>query len=218
MRRPRVALPLAACGRDEPDLDQRQGAVRAEVRLLPHARPRRHRRAQTGPNLDTAFRAALGDGISRDTVEGIVHRQILHPRTQQRDAGRARQGPGRAATWPPTSATRPPARRGLRARWPRPAWPRRRRASRSSPRPAAPAATRSAKAGATGTIGPSLNDLRGRGHDSREGQAAEDYVRESIVDPDAFIVKGFQANVMPSFQGKLTDKQIQALVEYLLGS
>ena len=40
---------------------------------------------------------------------------------------------------------------------------------------------------------------------------------QSILDPDAVVVSGFQAGVMPSFEGKLTDKQVQALVQYLLG-
>ena len=31
------------------------------------------------------------------------------------------------------------------------------------------------------------------------------------------VAQGFHAGVMPSFEGKLTDKQIQALVQYLLG-
>ena len=34
-------------------------------------------------------------------------------------------------------------------------------------------------------------------------------------DPGAFIVKGY-SNVMPQFKGKLTDQQIQALVQYIL--
>jgi mono/diheme cytochrome c family protein len=70
------------------------------------------------------------------------------------------------------------------------------------------------KAGATGTIGPSLNDLASS--PDIKG-SPEDYVRESVLEPDAVVVKGFQAGVMPSFQGKLSDKQIQALVQYLLG-
>ena len=48
-----------------------------------------------------------------------------------------------------------------------------------------------------------------------KGKPPDDYVRESIVKPDAFIVPGFR-NAMPAFQGRLTDKQIQALVDYLL--
>ena len=42
-------------------------------------------------------------------------------------------------------------------------------------------------------------------------------MRESILDPDKVVVQGFNAGVMPSFDGKLTDKQVQALVQYLLG-
>ena len=42
-------------------------------------------------------------------------------------------------------------------------------------------------------------------------------MRESLLDPDAVVTSGFNAGVMPSFDGKLTDKQIQALVQYLLG-
>jgi mono/diheme cytochrome c family protein len=38
-----------------------------------------------------------------------------------------------------------------------------------------------------------------------------------VLDPNAVVVKGFSAGVMPSFKGKLTDKQINALVQYLLG-
>src|SRR5215212_4174803 len=45
-----------------------------------HTLKRAGTQGQTGPNLDYAFRAALAAGETRDTVEGIVHRQILHPR------------------------------------------------------------------------------------------------------------------------------------------
>lgn len=44
--------------------------------------------------------------------------------------------------------------------------------------------------------------------------ADEDYIRESIVDPQAKIVLGFQP-VMPTFKGRLTDQEITAIIEYL---
>jgi hypothetical protein len=47
--------------------------------------------------------------------------------------------------------------------------------------------------------------------------SAEDYTKESILNPDAFTVEGFQPGVMPSFEGRLDDKQVQELVTYLLG-
>ena len=73
-----------------------------------------------------------------------------------------------------------------------------------------------APAGSNGTIGPSLNELKTQAGNMEAGKSAEDYVRESIEDPNAFVVKGYSANVMPQFKGKLTDQQIQALVQYIL--
>jgi cytochrome c oxidase subunit 2 len=65
-----------------------------------------------------------------------------------------------------------------------------------------------APAGATAEVGPSLDDLP----DDPE------FVRTSIVDPDAQIASGFQAGVMPAFYGEeLSDEQLDALVQYLLG-
>jgi hypothetical protein len=42
-------------------------------------------------------------------------------------------------------------------------------------------------------------------------------VRQSVLDPDAVVADGFQPGVMPSYEGRLTDEQVQALSEYLLG-
>jgi cytochrome c oxidase subunit 2 len=64
-----------------------------------------------------------------------------------------------------------------------------------------------APAGATAQVGPSLDELP----DDPE------FVRTSIVDPDAQIAPGFQAGVMPSFADQLSDEQLDALVQYLLG-
>ena len=44
--------------------------------------------------------------------------------------------------------------------------------------------------------------------------ADDAYVRESILQPNAKIVAGYQP-VMPSFQGQLTEEQIQALIAYV---
>ena len=39
----------------------------------------------------------------------------------------------------------------------------------------------------------------------------------SLPVPDAEVAQGFNSGVMPSFEGRLTDEQVQALVDYLLG-
>jgi cytochrome c oxidase subunit II len=44
--------------------------------------------------------------------------------------------------------------------------------------------------------------------------ADENYVRESILEPQATIVAGFQP-VMPTFKGRLKDQEITAIIEYL---
>lgn len=72
-------------------------------------------------------------------------------------------------------------------------------------------------AGSAGTIGPNLDDLPTVAGARRPGVAAEAYVTESIVNPDAFITPGFQPGLMPkNFGDRLTPEQIQALVAFLL--
>jgi cytochrome c oxidase subunit 2 len=62
--------------------------------------------------------------------------------------------------------------------------------------------------GATGTVGPDLDKvLKGK---------SQEFIRTSIVDPDAYIQRGYPANVMPStFGTALQPAQIDALVKYL---
>jgi cytochrome c oxidase subunit 2 len=42
----------------------------------------------------------------------------------------------------------------------------------------------------------------------------ENYLRESILNPSAKVVEGYQ-NVMPPYQGQLNDDQINAIIEYI---
>lgn len=66
-------------------------------------------------------------------------------------------------------------------------------------------------------VGPSHYGLADRAGDYVEGMSAEDYLRESIVEPDAHVVEGFTAGVMYQNYGEdLTDQQIDNLVAYLL--
>ncbi len=66
-------------------------------------------------------------------------------------------------------------------------------------------------------IGPSWKGLYGRHETFTDGTnavAEENYIRESIVDPQAKIVAGF-GPVMPTFKGKLKDAEITAIIEYI---
>jgi cytochrome c oxidase subunit 2 len=42
----------------------------------------------------------------------------------------------------------------------------------------------------------------------------EDYIRESILNPSAKIVKGYQP-IMPTFQGLVTEENVLQLIEYI---
>ncbi len=45
--------------------------------------------------------------------------------------------------------------------------------------------------------------------------ADDEYLRESILNPNAKIAKGFQANLMPIYQGQLSEDDIKAIIEYI---
>ncbi len=50
--------------------------------------------------------------------------------------------------------------------------------------------------------------------DGRTVTADENYIRESILNPQAKIVAGFKP-IMPTFQGQVTEESLGALVSYV---
>jgi len=65
--------------------------------------------------------------------------------------------------------------------------------------------------------GPNLQGMFGKPvqlEDGRMVAADENYIRESILDPGAKIVRGFKP-VMPTFQGLVSEEQLNALVAYV---
>ena len=65
-------------------------------------------------------------------------------------------------------------------------------------------------------VGPSLAGIGTRAGERVEGLSAEEYIEQSIRDPDAYTVEGYDEGTMPSWDGILNDTQIDALVAYLL--
>jgi cytochrome c oxidase subunit 2 len=64
-------------------------------------------------------------------------------------------------------------------------------------------------AGASGSVGPDLDE-------ALQGKDAE-FIRQSIVDPNAEITQGFSAGVMPqNFGQELSPKQLDDLVAFLM--
>jgi cytochrome c oxidase subunit 2 len=72
-------------------------------------------------------------------------------------------------------------------------------------------------AAATGKVGPDLDKLAADAQKANAG-SLEEYTKTSIEDPEAYVVPGFSKGVMPPFQGKLTDSQIDDLVKFLTKS
>jgi mono/diheme cytochrome c family protein len=70
--------------------------------------------------------------------------------------------------------------------------------------------------GQGGTIGPSLNTIGTQAATRKPGVSAEEYIRESIVNPAAFVGSGFQTGVMPTTFSQLSQDDLKALVDYLL--
>ena len=72
-----------------------------------------------------------------------------------------------------------------------------------------------AKAGSNGTTGPDL-DKQLASDAKAAGKPVPEFVRQSIVEPDAFVAKGYSAGLMPKdFGDKLSEDQIKALVDYI---
>ncbi len=205
-----IALPLAACGRDEADLSNGK-ALFTERCGSCHILGRAGTQGRTGPDLDSAFRTALADGMNRETVEGVVNRQILHPNSKMPADIVTGDDARDVAAYVAFAAARSGEDQGALAQ-----------AGLAGARTGDQIFTAAgcgachtlAKANANGTVGPSLDDLA----QIAEGQGGspEEFVRQSIVDPDAEVAQGFQAGVMPAFEGRLNDEQLNALVQYLL--
>lgn len=68
----------------------------------------------------------------------------------------------------------------------------------------------------TTTVGPTFEGLFGSERQFQDGSSAtadENYIRESIIEPGAHVVQGFQ-NVMPPYSS-LSERQVNGLVEFI---
>ncbi len=72
-------------------------------------------------------------------------------------------------------------------------------------------------AGTDAEVGPALDDVAARAEAT--GLAPDDFIRQSIVDPNALLASGYQPDVMPTtYESSLSDEQLDALVQYLGGN
>jgi mono/diheme cytochrome c family protein len=205
-----AALLLAAsgCGTSTADPDRGRTLFIQKCGVC-HALAQAGTTAQIGPSLDDAFAAARAAGETGETIEGIVKNQVEFPRPS--NSNPAVSMPADIVNGQDLEDVA--AYVGLWAGVPGAAPPR---------VPGGPGAQvfasngcggchTLAAAGSGGVTGPNLDEVL-------PGQTPA-MVEESIVDPNAHIAKGYSANVMPTNFGTLiTPKEIEALVEYLIGS
>ena len=64
-------------------------------------------------------------------------------------------------------------------------------------------------------VGPNLEGVGTRAATTVQGESADQYLRQSITDPNAHVVEGYAQGVMPSFKTAVSDTQLNDLVAYL---
>jgi cytochrome c oxidase subunit 2 len=67
-----------------------------------------------------------------------------------------------------------------------------------------------------GTAGPDLTHIGTVAESRKEGLTAEEYIRESIQDPGAYIVPGYRDTMPRGLTNGMSQEDIDALVQYLL--
>ncbi len=68
--------------------------------------------------------------------------------------------------------------------------------------------------GARGTLGPGLDDI-GQRAPTMDGGDGRNYLRDSLLEPGKTVREGF-VNAMPSFAGKISDQELNQMVDWLL--
>ncbi len=211
-----IAGLAAGCGRDDPpDLVNGKRLFTGEGKCGScHILARAGTGGTIGPNLDQAFLASRRAGFGEQTIEEVVRNQIdetlnnsLMPEDlvvgqDARDvaayvaqaAGSPGEDPGGTVPGDPLAE---PGQEGKRIF------------------NAAGCASCHAlsDAGASAAVGPSLDDAA-RG--TAGGLPTREWLRQSIVEPNAILAAGYPRNLMPDYGRRLNPRQVQALVDYLM--
>lgn len=210
-----AAAAVGGCGREEaPDLVNGKRLFTGEGRCGScHILARAGTGGTIGPNLDQAFLPSRLDGLGEQTIQDIVQEQIDEPLNgslmpedlvvghDARDvaayvaqaAGRPGEDPGGTVPGNPLAG---PGQEGKRIF------------------NAAGCASCHAlsDAGSSAAVGPSLDDVaRGSGG----GLPPREWLRQSIVQPNAILAGGYPRDLMPDYGRRLNPRQVEALVDYL---
>ncbi len=203
-----AALLAAASGCGTTDSDPQRGRTLFKQKCgTCHTMAQAGTTGLQGPNLDDAFAAAREEGNDSDTIEGVVKAQVEFPRPN--NGNTAVSMPAEIVTgqdlddvaayvgeWAGVPGAEPPKV------------------------PGGPGAQVFANSGcgtchtfaaaeSGGVTGPDLDEVL-------PGQTAA-MIEESIVDPNAEIVKGYEADIMPpNFGELLTPKELEDLIQFLV--
>lgn len=63
---------------------------------------------------------------------------------------------------------------------------------------------------------PTLKGISGRAGERVPGMSAVDYLRESILDPDAFVAEGYTDSMNSGYQWGLTEEELNDVIAFLL--
>lgn len=64
-------------------------------------------------------------------------------------------------------------------------------------------------------VGPSLAGIGTSAAQRVPGMSAEEYLRQALLEPDAYVLEGFPKGIMPAYQG-LSEQDLQDLIAFLL--
>ncbi len=163
--------------------------------------------ADIGPNLDSAFAAARDQGMDQDTIEGVVQSQIQHPRPADpdqtnlympadlvtgQDAENVAAYVGRYAG---VEGIEPPVAPGGPG-------------GQVYAQNGCGACHTMEAAGSSGNVGPNLDD-------NLPGQEPAQ-VEESIVQPDAELVEGFNPVMPDDYENAIPPQDLELLVDFLV--
>ncbi len=65
-------------------------------------------------------------------------------------------------------------------------------------------------------VGPTMKGIGTRAGKEVQGESADLYIRNSILEPNAHAPSGYAVGVMPGYKGVVSDAQLNDLVAYLL--
>lgn len=65
-------------------------------------------------------------------------------------------------------------------------------------------------------VGPTMKGLATRAVSEVPGLSTEEYIRQSILEPNTHVVKDYPAGVMQSYENDLKEQELNDLVAYLL--